>query len=419
MDIRLHKGQMRVFKDPHRFRVTVNGRRWGKTALGVTELIFRSLTYPGVVDPKFPIYCLGVLPTANQARAILWKPLMAFCSQSDITPLIAKINQTSMEITLYNHVVIRVVGANDNNGDRLRGLKVYFALLDEMQDIRPAAFYEVIRPAMSDTPGSRALFTGTPKGKQNILYELANFNHSDWVFHSSPTWENPIIPREEIETARITLPPRLFAQEYEASFIDFPGKIYSELDQDNLYYGELPKLDLVVMGVDFGDLHPALAVLGRAGRTYYFLEGWSPNRNPREAMPIPDPVLHSNIRRLVSKWNVSATYCDPSRPSSILAIRQLGDLPGLSNAIAGYNPIWEGIGQVHALISQKNILFTQGQQDKVKDALDGTDVYELHQAYHRETDKDGYFKDIPADGYFSHIVDATRYALAVSGKTNR
>ncbi|MBW4558434.1 MAG: hypothetical protein KME59_21415 [Trichormus sp. ATA11-4-KO1] len=412
---KLHEAQREIFSNPKRFRVTCNGRRFGKTALGITELIIRGLSFKGKVDPKFPVTVLGVLPTANQAREVIWKPLYNILTSPGIDKLVKEINRTSMYAKLINDVQIKIVGANDSGGDRLRGLKLYFVWLDEAQDIHPIAFDEVIRPAMSDTPGSRALFTGTPKGKQNNLYVLSqNAEHDpDWAFFTYPTSANPTIPREEIERARLTYPARLFRQEYEANFVDFPGKIYSELGIDNKYFGDIPKLSLVVAGVDWGDLHPNISVLGRGiDRRWYYLEGWSPNADPRNAQPITDPVLHGNFKRLVKKWSIGYTYCDPSRPSSILAMRSLGSEPGYRNAIAGYNPIWEGIGQVHGLIKQKDLLFTAGLNDSVTDSLDGMEAYDLHEAYHRLTDKNGQFTDNVADGYFSHTCDATRYALA-------
>jgi hypothetical protein len=411
---KLHKAQREIFNCPKRFRVTVNGRRFGKTALGVTELIVRGLGYPHQVNPKFPVFVLGILPTANQARTVIWKPLVNICETPEFRPLIKEINRTSMEIILINNVIIRVAGANDNGGDRLRGLKIYFAWFDEMQDVKAIAFDEVVRPAMSDTVGSRALFTGTPKGKNNVLYFLSQKPTSDpdWEYFSYPTWENPLIPKEEIDRARATLPPRLFSQEYEANFVDFPGKWYTELDNDNKFYGALPKFQSVFMGIDFGDLHPAAVVIGRGtDRKYYVVEGWSPNPG-REAKPIPDPVLQANISRLVKKWNVQYTYCDPSRASSILSIRSLGQEPGFRNAVAGYNRILEGIHQVHGHITRKDLLFVPSMNDKVADSLDGIECFQLLEAYHRLQDKSGAFNDIPADGYFSHINDALRYALA-------
>jgi hypothetical protein len=411
----LHEKQRLVFKDTHRYRVTVNGRRWGKTALGTWELIIAALSYKGYVDPQFPLTCLGILPTANQARVLVWRPLVNILSQPAFGALVKDINKTSMTIELVNKVLIKVVGANDNSGDRLRGLKLLHAWFDETQDIRATAFWQAVLPAMLDTPGSRALFTGTPKGKHNFLYDLAQLHltDTDWAFFNYPTWTNPIIDKAEIEKRRLSLPPRLFNQEYQADFVDFPGKIYSELGVSNKHYGELPRFDLTVMGVDFGDLHPSLNVLGRSENKWYYLEGYSPNADSKHAEPIPDVLLHNHIRRLVKKWSVRSTYCDPSRPSSILSIRGLGDEPGYRNAVAGYNPIWEGIGQVHSLITQNDLLFTEGHNDNIPDSLDGHEAYVLHESYHRLQDKNEAFTDQVADGFFSHTCDGTRYALAM------
>lgn len=412
----LHAAQRVVFNDPHRFRLLVNGRRWGKTALGITELVIRALSYEGVVDPRFPVNVLGILPTAIQARTVIWKPLLGLIDTPNFAPLVKRINRTSMSVDLNNGVTIRVVGANDSGGDRLRGMKIYFALFDEMQDCYPAAFFEVVRPAMSDSPGSRALFTGTPKGRSNILYKLSQLqeNDPDWSVWNFPTSSNPLIPREEIERARLTLPPRLFNQEYLGHWVDFPGKIYTELDIANKYYGTLPQFDLVIAGVDFGDLFPCISVIGRGvDRKFYYLEGWSPNADSRNAQPIPEPVLHANIRRLVKKWGIKNIYCDPSRPSAILGIRSLGDETGYRNAVAAFNPIWPGIEQIHSLITQKTLLFSAGQQDRVKDAIDGEEAYQLHESYHRLTDKNGNFTETVADGFFAHCVDSVRYCLAV------
>lgn len=403
----LHPAQGKIFDDHSRFRVCVNGRRFGKTALGVNELLIRALSFQGTVHPRFPVTVLGALPTANQARKVIWEPLRAICESPGFDYVVKDINRTAMTILLLNGVTIRIAGANDNGGDRLRGLKLYFVWFDETQDIKPVSWSEVVRPAMSDTPGSRALFTGTPKGKQNWLYDLSQrpVTDKDWAFFTYPTWTNPTIPKEEIETARLTMPPRLFAQEYEASFVDFPGKFYTELTCDNKWYGALPKFDLVVMGIDWGDIHPALCVLGRCDNKWYWVEGWSPNRG-REVTVVPDTLLSQHIKRLSYKWNVRFAYADPSRPSSILASRDL------VNCVAGYNKVAEGIGQVHGLITQNKLLFAPGHADKIPDAIDGDLGFSLHEAYHRVVDKSGNFTDEPADGYFSHICDATRYALA-------
>jgi hypothetical protein len=57
--------------------------------------------------------------------------------------------------------VISLRGAD--NYDSLRGVGLDFVVLDEVADIHPEVWTEVIRPALSDRMGC-ALFIGTPRG---------------------------------------------------------------------------------------------------------------------------------------------------------------------------------------------------------------------------------------------------------------
>jgi hypothetical protein len=337
-----------------------------------------------------------------------------------------------MSIQFMGKPRIKIVGANDQGGSRLRGMRLYFVFCDEVQDIDPTAWYEVLSPAMADTRGSRALFTGTPKGKVNFLFELASLSGSGtnvltdgvvdtWKFFNYPTATNPTIPKEEIERARTTLPPRVFQQEFFAEFVSFQGQIYTELSSTNLWQGEadeLPAFDLVVAGVDWGAVNPAIVVLGREPRTgtWYYLEGWNPNLSSGSGEPVLISRLHNALSRLHQKWHIDLTFCDPSQPSEILAIRLLGSDKVYRSAKSAFNPIAEGISQVHQLIYQNKLLFCKGLADTNADAVDGQMAYDLMQSYHYITKK-GIVLEEPSDGSFAHIADSIRYALAVSNKT--
>ena len=419
MDIQFHPGQAKVFTDPRRFRLLCCGRRFGKSRLALWELILASLNFKGSIDPMTPETVIGVMPSFTQARKVLWQPLVNIC-ETQLSSIVKKVNRSEFRIDFYNgKPSIIIAGANDGNGDRLRGLRVYFAALDEFADFKPMVFDEVIRPAMSDTPGSRALFTGTPKGKLNHMYDLVNKAISDpqeYAYFNAPTYENPLIPYDEVLNAKKRLPPRVFRQEYLASFENFPGKIYTELSSSNLTVSEKPQLDYVVMGVDWGAYHPALSILGRDKYgCWYWVEGWSPG-SERDSQPVPRPTVEAHAVRLAKKWRVNMTLCDPSQASDILGFRELGKraaISGLANCKEGYNKIAEGIAQVHSLITQQKLLFVPGLADALPDAVDGNLAYQLHEAYHYEIDKDGVIDDTtPADGYCSHTVDSTRYSLA-------
>lgn len=419
----LHKGQRDIFGNDQRFRVVCAGRRFGKSRLVLDELVRASLSFSGTMSTTSPQVVLGTLPTAVQARAILFKPLVNLFTETSLKYVVEDINLTSMSISIYGKPTILIAGANDRNGDRLRGKRIYFICMDEVQDTSSVSFTEVVRPAMSDTPGSRALLVGTPKGKANFLYTLSQNELTDkeWKFFNQPTEANPTIPREEIATARLTLPPRVFAQEYLAEFTVFPGQIWTHLDSLNETVStEVPPLDLVVMGVDFGDRHPAAVVVGRESRMmrWYLIDAWSPNTSGKESQPVPRATFDSTIAGLVRKHNVDAVYCDPSRPSDILAIRDQGSEKGFRNTVAGFNPIQSGIAQVDKLIWQKKLLipeFHKNEQEKEQGFLSSVQVTDFLLSYHWKTDKAGQVTEEPADGSFSHICDALRYSLAYRG----
>jgi hypothetical protein len=380
-----------------------------------------SLSFEGELSLTSPQTVLGVLPTAVQARTILFKPLVEIFTNTALSDLVEDINRTQMTIKLKGKPTIRVAGANDKNGDRLRGTRIYFILMDEVQDINPSVFNEVIRPALSDTQGSRALFTGTPKGKMNFLYHLSEMANSDseYSFHNFPTSANPCIPRSEIIKAKDSLPPRIFKQEYEADFVNFAGQIYTELDSTNLLeeHDTIPHLDLVVLGVDFGDRHPAIVAVGREPRSgcWYILDTWSPNTSGGESQTVTREAFQNELVSMVDKWDADLIFCDPSRPSEILAIRKYGDKKVYKSAVAAYNGIQSGISQVHNLIHQ-NKLKMQKVTHSLPDHVQGQLLYDYLSSYVWELDKNGNVTEIPADGNVSHINDALRYALAVRGQ---
>lgn len=418
-DLILHDRQWDIFRDTHRFRVAVNGRRFGKTALGINELVMASLTYRGDISKTSPQTVLGVLPTAVQARPLLFEPLVNLFTTTSLATVVEDINKTKMRIDIKGKPSIKIAGANDKGGDRIRGTRILFVLLDEMQDIHPSVFTEVVRPALSDTEGSRALFTGTPKGKRNILYKLSEMAKTDpeWSFHNYPTSSNPIIPKSEIVRAKELLPPRVFRQEYEADFVNFAGQIWTELDSSNMATDDVSRVyDLTVIGVDFGDRHPAMVVVSREARTdtWYIQDAWSPNTGELESQPVSREEFSQQLKEYVEMYDPAAIYCDPSRPSDILAIRSMGRHRAYQNTVAGFNGIQSGIAQVSNLIHQNRLQILPGRQHG--HYVTGRLLYDYLASYCWVVDRNGEATEVPGDTSCSHICDALRYALAIKGK---
>jgi hypothetical protein len=220
--ISLHPKQMEVYQAPHRFRVVVAGRRWGKTALSRTLMI----KYASVGGRKI----WYVAPSYRMAKQIMWQEIL------DVIPKkwIKKLNETTMTITLINKTTIELKGAD--NPDSLRGVGIHLLVMDEIQDIDPNAWTQVLRPTLAST-GGHALFIGTPKAYNHLhdLYILGqegeNRDTNQWMSWQFPTITSPFIPVAEIEAARRDMDEKSFRQEFEASFETMSGRVYYPFDR--------------------------------------------------------------------------------------------------------------------------------------------------------------------------------------------
>jgi hypothetical protein len=257
----LSLAQDQVAKDSTRFRVVVAGRRFGKTHLAIRELAYHAK------EPDKEVWY--VAPTYKMARQIVWRKLKN--KLSDLN-WISKTNETELTIQLVNGSVISLKGAD--NYDSLRGVGLDFIVLDEFADIAPDAWYETLRPTLSDKQG-RALFIGTPKGIGNWAYEIYqnSIDNDTWQSYSFTTIEGGNVPESEIEAAKRDLDERTFRQEYLATFETFSGRIYYSFDRAlNVvkYVGNTP--DVVYVGMDF-NIDPMSAVVAtRIGDTLHIID---------------------------------------------------------------------------------------------------------------------------------------------------
>jgi len=215
----LSPAQQTIVDNPKRFRVVVAGRRFGKTHLAIRELAFHAR------EPRRDVWY--VAPSYKMAKQIVFKKLKAKLTDLNWT---TKINETEMTFWLKNGSTISLKGAD--NYDSLRGVGLDFIVLDEFADIDPEAWYETLRPTLSDKQG-KAMFIGTPKGIGNWSYELYQncLDNQDWQSFTFTTIEGGNVPPEEIEAAKRDLDERTFRQEYLATFETFSGRIYYAFDR--------------------------------------------------------------------------------------------------------------------------------------------------------------------------------------------
>ena len=246
--MQLTKPQTEIFLSDARFVSVVAGRRFGKTFLSTGALLRAA-----VAGKNKNVWY--VAPTYGSAKEIAWQMLIHTIPHE----YISKTNESSLTLRLINGSVISLKGAEKPNN--LRGRALDFVVLDEFADMRPEAWFEVIRPSLSDRQGG-ALFIGTPKGR-NHFYDLwaSGINgEGDWESFQYTTLEGGNVPQEEIDAARQDLDERTFKQEYEAAFVTYAGLIYYGFNREESVLAFDDDSGTLHIGMDF-NLDPMSAVI--------------------------------------------------------------------------------------------------------------------------------------------------------------
>ena len=245
----LSKPQKQILDCDKRFRVLITGRRFGKTFLCIQELAKFSRY------PKKKVWY--VAPTYRMAKDIVWNDLVDRMTKHK---WLKKLNHSDLRLTLRNGSEISLRGADNENS--LRGVGLDFLVMDEFADVKEHAWYEVLRPTLSDKNGS-ALFCGTPRGYGNWSYNLFSKENEDeqWKSFQFTTLDGGQVSASEVQQAKQDLDERTFNQEYMASFVNYAGQIYYNFDRkQNVLDIYNPKTSEIHIGMDF-NIDPMSAVI--------------------------------------------------------------------------------------------------------------------------------------------------------------
>jgi hypothetical protein len=225
----LHEKQLEVFNHPARFRVVAAGRQSGKTTLAGTIITIASLSnesWGGVpLDTTFETGY--IYPTFEAAKKNVWPRLKKIIAPIESS---CQVYENTGLIVFPNGRRLRLFGAD--NPDSLRGFTWSDVILDEYKDMLENVFPEIVRPALTVARG-RALFIGTPKGKNHFftLYRHAEEqmaqDNPEWGAFTFTSAANPAITSDEIKSMAAFMGTDLISQEIEANFRSSGGKIFS------------------------------------------------------------------------------------------------------------------------------------------------------------------------------------------------
>lgn len=295
-----------------RWSLVVAHRRLGKTVEVIVHLILRALENK-LDRPRYAY----VAPFYSQAKSIAWDYLKHYSAMIPGT----KFQESELWVELINGARIRLFGAD--NPDALRGQYWDGAVLDEVAQMRPQVWGEIIRPALSDRQGW-AVFIGTPKG-MNLFFELYQkaLKDPEWYVGVFPADKTGVIPESELEAAKKGMSENQYRQEFLCDFTAavedavIPFELVNRAAGKSLHPSTYHKSPLV-FGVDparFGDDRSVITV--RRGLAVLEMRKW------RE---MDTMTLAGRVAAMIDEQNPDGVFVDEGGLGAgvVDRLRQLG-----------------------------------------------------------------------------------------------
>jgi hypothetical protein len=244
LGFRPREWQADFYRRRKRFNALVVHRRGGKTLLAAMLLIDEALRCPKPLGRY-----AYVAPELKQAKAIAWDYLKLTAAK---VPGSTR-NESELWVEMPNGARIRLFGAD--NPDSLRGAYWDGVVLDEVAQMKPEVWGEVIRPALGDREGW-ALFIGTPKGI-NLFSEIyfQALDNPEWLADMYRWDQTGALSDTEITAMRADMSPQQWRQEMECDFSSSGDNALITLDLvDSAMKREIPEHSYqwaaTILGVD-------------------------------------------------------------------------------------------------------------------------------------------------------------------------
>ena len=379
----------------YRFAVLACHRRFGKTVMLINHLI-RSALLNKLVHPRYAY----IAPTYKQAKSIAWDYLKMFAGPIPTT----RFNETELRCDLPNGA--RITLLSSEQPDSLRGLALDGVCIDEVAQIEPKLWNEIIRPALSDRKGF-CYFIGTPAGMSNLFYELYQQAAADdkWYAYTAPASETGIIDQEELDAAKKQMGNTKYRQEFECDWIaNIEGSIYGNLIKTLEDKQQITKMDYdptlpVNTAWDLG-ISDACSIVfyQKLGNTIRLIDYYE---NRREGLPHYIQVLKE--KDYVYEKHFAPHDIEVQEFSSGKTRREVAYQLGVKFIILPKIPLEDGIHSLKMVLPRCYF-----DLDKTKPLIDALKHY--HRKYN---EKMKMFHNKPVHDWSSHAADAARY-MAIS-----
>ncbi len=204
---KLHSAQQTIINESKRFNVLKCGRQFGKTDLS------KEITINPLLDGKKVGYWY---PTYKDGDKV-WQDLVFL-----LNDVIERKDQQLKKLTLITGGTLDMWSMDDPNSGR--GFAYHRIIIDEAEKARhlKEAWEQTIRATLLFYQGD-AWFMSTPKFGQTYFKQTLFTNplkFPDWKSWRFSSYDNPFLPKNEVDAARAQLDDLTFRCEYMAEDVD-------------------------------------------------------------------------------------------------------------------------------------------------------------------------------------------------------
>jgi hypothetical protein len=262
-----HPGQLEIHKSNAPRRVVACGVRWGKSLCAAMEATAAALQ----PAERSIGWCVG--PTYDLSDRIFRE--VELIATKHLRHRIIALRESERRLILRNlgGGVSEIRGKSADNPVSLLGEGLDWLIIDEASRMKPSIWQSHLSQRLIDKQGW-ALLISTPKGKGYFfdLFQRAKQGDPGYASWNMPSWTNPLLDVSVIEEERSRLPERVFAQEYEAKFVEGAGAVFRNVRECATGEFQAPRTDTVYLGgLDLAKVQDwtVLVIINREGQVVF------------------------------------------------------------------------------------------------------------------------------------------------------
>lgn len=265
LGITLHANQQHIHDNARKYTVVKAGKRFGKSKLAIYRLLQRAGRLPdGVIWYIAPYY--------KMAKNIAWWDIAKMLPRD----MVKRKLETDLFIELYNGCRIQLLGAD--HPDSLRGPKLDHLVMDEAAYCKEEIWSSILSGQLlgnKEQGSGTADFISSPNKTGRNWFTTFHEDAGKRMVAGDPDWsafffsvyDNPTLPRADIEKLRANTPDDTWNLEYMAVESDFAGTKYSEFNYEQHVQpfqvaGNLPTYRAIDWGLD----HPTVCLWAKVDK---------------------------------------------------------------------------------------------------------------------------------------------------------